>query len=204
MPAGKSHRMKSSRQDVPAPVARREAPVRAIVLVGFMGAGKTSVGRELGRRLGWAFVDLDDRVQARERRTIPEIFQASGEAEFRRAEHAALDELLKEIESGPMVIAVGGGAFAQGENTSLLHASQATTVFLDASADELWKRCSDDPTERPLRRDEQLFRQLYETRRPRYMRAQFHVDTAGKKVSDIAQQIASNLDLKQQSASEER
>lgn len=188
--------MKSSRQHVEAPADRREAAVCAIVLVGFMGAGKTSVGRELGRRMGWPFVDLDDRVQARERRTIAEIFQSSGETEFRRAEHEALAELLKEAESGPRVIAVGGGAFAQPENTSLLDASVATTVFLDASADELWRRCGNDPTERPLRRDEQVFRQLYESRRQRYLRARLHVDTAGKEVSHIATEIAKSLGLK--------
>jgi len=195
--------MKSSRQDVEAPADRREAAVCAIVLVGFMGAGKTSVGRELGRRLGWPFVDLDDRVEAREKQTIAEIFGSSGEAEFRRAEHDALEELLKEVEGGPRVIAVGGGAFAQAENTSLLDATMAATVFLDASVDELWKRCGDDPTERPLRRDEQIFRQLYESRRPLYLRAQVHVDTAGKEVSHIAQEIATSLGLKQRSAGEE-
>jgi shikimate kinase len=195
--------MKSSRQDVEAPADRREAAVCAIVLVGFMGAGKTSVGRELGRRLGWPFVDLDDRVEAREKQTIAEIFRSSGEAEFRRAEHDALEELLKEVEGGPRVIAVGGGAFAQAENTSLLDATMAATVFLDASVDELWKRCGDDPTERPLRRDEQIFRQLYESRRPLYLRAQVHVDTAGKEVSHIAQEIATSLGLKQRSAGEE-
>ena len=142
------------------------------------------------------FRNLDDRVQAREKRTIAEIFEASGEGEFRRAEHEALEELLKEVASGPQVIAVGGGAFAQPENTSLLDATMATTVFLDASADELWKRCGDDPTERPLRRDEKVFRQLYESRRPRYLRAQFHVDTAGKEVSHIAREIAHSLGLK--------
>jgi len=196
--------MKSSPQDMEARPDRREAAVCAIVLVGFMGAGKTSVGRELGRRLGWPFVDLDDRVQAREKRTIAEIFEASGEAEFRCAEHDALEELLKEVENGPRVIAVGGGAFAQPENSSLLEASMATTVFLDASADELWKRCGDDPTERPLRRDEQVFRQLYESRRPRYLRAQVRVDTAGKEVGHIAKEIATSLGLKQRSAGEEK
>jgi len=195
--------MKSSRQDVEAPADRRAAAVCAIVLVGFMGAGKTSVGRELGRRLGWPFVDLDDRVEAREKQTIAEIFRSSGEAEFRRAEHDALEELLKEVEGGPRVIAVGGGAFAQAENTSLLDATMAATVFLDASVDELWKRCGDDPTERPLRRDEQIFRQLYESRRPCYLRAQVHVNTAGKEVSHIAQEIATSLGLKQRSAGEE-
>jgi shikimate kinase len=196
--------MKSLRQDMEAPAARREASVRAIVLVGFMGAGKTNVGQELGRRTGWPFIDLDDRVQAREKRTIAEIFQSSGEAEFRRAEHDALEELLKEAETGPRIIAVGGGAFAQPENTALMEACLVTTVFLDASVDELWRRCGDDPAERPLRRDEQVFRQLYESRRPRYLRAQFHVDTVGKQVSHIAEEIAKSLGLKQRSAGEEK
>ena len=196
--------MKSLRQDVEAPAAGREANVRAIVLVGFMGAGKTSVGRELGRRLEWPFIDLDDRVEAREKRTIGEIFQSSGETEFRRAEHDALEELLKEAETGPRIIAVGGGAFAQPENTSRLEACLATTIFLDASVEELWRRCGDDSTERPLRRDEQVFRQLYETRRPRYLRAQFHVDTVGKQVGRIADEIAKSLGLKQRSQSEEK
>jgi shikimate kinase len=196
--------MKTSRQDVEASAPRRKTPVRIIVLVGFMGAGKTSVGRELGRRLGWPFVDLDDRVQLREKQTIAEIFRSSGETAFRRAEHTALQELLKEIDNEPIVLAVGGGAFAQPENTSLLETCLTTTVFLDASAEELWKRCCDDVTERPLRRDEDVFRQLYETRRPRYLLAQLHVNTAGKAVSDIAHEIAGSLRLKQQSAGEEK
>jgi len=196
--------MKTSRQDVETPAPRRETPVRVVVLVGFMGAGKTSVGRELGRRMGWPFVDLDDRLQLREKQTIAEIFRASGEAAFRRAEHAALEELLSEIENEPIVLAVGGGAFAQPENISLLESGLATTVFLDASADELWRRCGNDPTERPLRQNEQVFRQLYETRRPRYLRAQFHVNTAGKAIADIAHEIASSLGLRQQSAGEEK
>jgi shikimate kinase len=196
--------MQTSRQDVKAPAGRRDSPVRAVVLVGFMGAGKTSVGRELGRRLGWPFVDLDDRVEAREKRTIAEIFRSSGEAEFRRAEHEALRELLKEVERGRLVIAVGGGAFSRLENASLLEDSFTTTIFLDASADELWKRCCDDRTERPLRRDEKEFRQLYASRRPRYLEAKFHIDTAGKEVSRVASEIEVSLGLKEQLSDEER
>lgn len=196
--------MQTSRQNVKAPAEGRESPVQAVVLVGFMGAGKTSVGRALGRLLGWQFVDLDDRIQARERSTIAEIFRSSGEAEFRRAEHHALRELLKEVESERLVIAVGGGAFSRAENASLFEDSLTTTIFLDAPADELWKRCSDDRTERPLRRDEQGFRELYETRRPRYLDAKLHIDTTGKEVSRIANEIAGSLGLKPNSAGEEK
>src|SRR6516225_5616417 len=96
--------MPGSRPDPDAPGAGPNAPVRALVLVGFMGAGKTSVGQALSAQLGWRFEDLDDRVEAREGRTVPEIFRDSGEAEFRRAEHAALRELLAESKNGPPLI----------------------------------------------------------------------------------------------------
>src|SRR5205807_857859 len=91
------YRFNSHSGNIEAPAARRDAPVRAIFLVGFMGAGKTSVGRALSRKLGWRFEDLDDRIHAREGRTIPEIFQQSGEAEFRRSELAALRDLLADM-----------------------------------------------------------------------------------------------------------
>src|SRR5579862_7206074 len=93
--------------------------VRAVVLVGFMGAGKSSVGAALSRRLGWPFEDLDERIQAREQRSIEQIFRESGEAEFRRLEHQALRSLVGELDSAK-VVALGGGAFAQAINASLL------------------------------------------------------------------------------------
>src|SRR6202051_3487646 len=76
------------------------ASVRAVFLVGFMGAGKSSVGRVLAQRLNWIFEDLDDRIEAREGRTVAEIFRDSGESEFRRAEHAALEQVLAELRRG--------------------------------------------------------------------------------------------------------
>jgi len=194
-----------SRRDVEAPASRRHVPVRAVVLVGFMGAGKTSVGRALGRRLSWAFEDLDDRVQARERRTIAEIFREAGEAEFRRVEHQALREALAEVETGPSrILAVGGGAFVQAENASLLDRVETPTVFLDAPADELWRRCSADPVDRPLRRKEDEFRQLYEMRRPRYLHARLRVETGGREIERIVDQIVNSLALDQQVSGEEK
>ena len=69
----------------------------AVFLVGFMGAGKSSVGAALGRRLNWIFEDLDDRIERRERRTVAEIFRESGEPAFRRAERSALQDVLEGI-----------------------------------------------------------------------------------------------------------
>jgi shikimate kinase len=184
-----------SRPNVNAPAARRDAPVRAVFLVGFMGAGKTSVGRALSRKLGWRFEDLDDRIQAREGRSIPEMFQRSGEAHFRRSEVAALRELLAELESSPMVAALGGGAFVQEEVTSLLAQAGGMTIFLDAPPEELWRRCGSDVVDRPLRRMEAEFRQLYEARRPRYLRAQMRVETEGREIEQIVSAIVSGLGL---------
>ena len=169
--------------------------MRAIFLVGFMGAGKTSVGRALSRKLGWRFEDLDDRIQAREGRTIPEIFQQSGEAEFRRSELAALRDLLADMESAPMIAALGGGAFVQEEVASLLEKAGSATVFLDAPTEELWRRCAQDVTDRPLRRMEAEFRQLYEARRPRYLQARVRVDTEGRGIEQIVGAIVSRLEL---------
>ena len=183
------------RPHLKAPAARRNAPVRAVFLVGFMGAGKTSVGRALSRKLGWRFEDLDDRIQAREGRTIPEIFQGSGEAHFRRSEVDALRELLGESVSSPVVAALGGGAFAQEEIASLLAQAGGTTIFLDASPEELWRRCASDVVERPLRRAEAEFRELYEARRPRYLRAQMRIETQGHEIEQIVSAIVSGLGL---------
>ncbi len=169
--------------------------VRAVCLVGFMGAGKTSVGRVLSEQLGWLFVDLDERIEARERQTVEQIFRQSGEAEFRRAEHAALRTLLSEGSSLPMVIAVGGGAFVQAENSALLENAGIPSVFLDAPVDELFRRCQEQSHHRPLRRDREQFRQLHEARRPGYMAAALRIETGGKDVGTVAAEVASGLVL---------
>ena len=87
-------------------------PVRAVFLVGFMAAGKTTVGQELARRLGWDFVDLDARIESCERQSIPEIFRERGESGFRLAETGALRDLLTGSLQPNCVVALGGGAFA--------------------------------------------------------------------------------------------
>jgi shikimate kinase len=184
-----------TRQEEALP-AEGKVRVRAIFLVGFMGAGKTSVGRVLSRNLGWPFVDLDDRIQAREGRSIAEIFQQAGESHFRETEFAALEELLREVEGGePLIVALGGGAFVQDRIASLLENSGSVTVFLDAPASELWRRCDADMVKRPLRRQEEDFRHLYEKRRPRYLEAQVRIETAGREIEFIAREIANSLRL---------
>lgn len=170
--------------------------LQAVFLVGFMGAGKTSVGQALARRLGWRFLDLDDRIELREGRSITEIFRDSGEAAFRQAESAALAELLAELEnSHPTVAALGGGAFVQEDNARRLQATGLPVVFLDASLPELRRRCAVAHAARPLFQEENRFRQLYEARRMRYMAAKLRVDTEAKSVEDVAAEVLSRLAL---------
>jgi shikimate kinase len=167
----------------------------AVVLVGFMGAGKTSAGQELARRRGWRFVDLDDQIQSRAGRSIPEIFRHSGEAAFRRLESDALRVLLQEIALSPGVVAaLGGGAFAQEENRLLLQAARYPIIFLDAPLSELRRRCASEGATRPLFQDENQFRQLYEHRRDAYMKADFRVDTTGKTVAQVADELNALLE----------
>ena len=167
-----------------------------------MGAGKTSVGRALGQRLNWIFEDLDDRIQAREGRSVAEIFRDSGESEFRRAEHSALQHVLEELRGGgARIVALGGGAFVQKENAALLKASSVPTVFLDAPLEELWLRCrtqaTTNGTERPLLRSMEQFRKLYETRRKSYSKASLKIQTGSRAVETITAEIAKALGLKQ-------
>ncbi len=169
---------------------------RAVFLVGFMGAGKTSVGQELAARLGWRFVDLDDRVEARERKSVAEIFRDLGEAAFRKAETLALRELLDELDhERPTVAALGGGAFVQDENAWLLAEAGDPMVFLDAPYEVLHQRCSPQGASRPLFLDEARFRELYETRRPHYLRAQLRVETTHQTVPQVATEIVERLKL---------
>jgi shikimate kinase len=169
---------------------------RAVFLLGFMGAGKTSVGQALARQLGWRFVDLDQRIEMREGRSIAEIFAGSGEATFRQIETAALRELLVELDDSPAaVVALGGGVPLQQENAALLASCGAPQVFLDASFDVVRERCGDPAAARPLFREEERARLLYESRRPHYLKAQFRVDTGSCSVEQAAAEIARLLSL---------
>ena len=101
------------------PKVANRLPARIVALTGFMGAGKTCVGRALAALLGWRFVDLDQEIELQQKATVREIFQGQGEARFREIETAALREMLEQV-SAPTVIALGGGTFVQTGNADLL------------------------------------------------------------------------------------
>ena len=172
--------------------------MKAVVLIGFMGAGKSSVGRMVSEKLGWAFEDLDARIEQLEERTVAEIFRDSGEERFRRAEYRALKQVLGEIEAGAgKIVALGGGTFVQSQNAELMETADVATLFLDASVEELWRRCKEqakrEQIERPLVRDLASFRELYQIRRPHYLKASIRQETSGKTVEEIAREIIQTL-----------
>jgi len=136
---------------------------RHIALVGFMGAGKTTLGVELAETLGRPFVDVDREVEQVGGATIPELFEQRGEAGFRKLEEwvAGVDLRTRE----PAVIALGGGAVLSEKTREELRAN-AFTVFLDVDADTAWERCQG--SDRPLAQDAETFRRLYDERRPLY------------------------------------
>ncbi len=165
---------------------------RAVFLVGFMGAGKSRVGRALAKRLGWRFLDLDRRVEARARRSIAQMFRDSGEAAFRRAETEELKKLLRELQpSRGTVVALGGGVPAQPANRRLLRGR--LTVFLDVPVRTLWQRCRAGRGTRPLVKDAAGFRRLYAARRPGYLAAAMRVREAGRSPRQLAAEIAQRL-----------
>jgi shikimate kinase len=118
---------------------------RSIVLVGMMGAGKSSVGRRLAARLSIPFVDADCSIEEAAQMTIPEIFEAYGEAEFRSAEARVITRLL---DAGPQVLATGGGAFMHPETRAAI-AAKGVSFWLDAELDVLLRRVK-RRSDRPL------------------------------------------------------
>jgi shikimate kinase len=149
-----------------------------IYLTGFMGSGKTTVARALAERLGWEFVDLDAEIEAREGASIAEIFETRGEAGFRRIETEVIQLWVRKVQRGlPYVIALGGGAFAQPENMSLLeHAG--VSIWLDCPVEVVEQRIAADAAVRPLARDSVAFRGLYEDRREAYGKAGYQIDAS--------------------------
>jgi shikimate kinase len=158
---------------------------KLIYLLGFMGSGKTTVGELLARELGWRFIDLDQVIEAGQGLSIVEIFEAAGEPFFRQVEHAALREVSK---AEPAVVALGGGTFAQKPNLDFILETGGTTIWLDCSIEELRQRCA-GMTNRPLFRDPESFRRLFNERLPYYQRAEHRVVTDGREPQEIVEEI---------------
>jgi shikimate kinase len=147
---------------------------RPIVILGFMGAGKTTVGRELARRLGCSFVDLDEQIVQRESKSIADIIREAGEPAFRALESQTLAELLGARQAG--VIALGGGTWSTAANRRAIIASDAVSLWLDAPFELCWQRICESAVERPLAPNESATRILFAERRSDYEQGQVHLE----------------------------
>lgn len=180
----------------PLPVSRDAAIAaalgpRSIVLVGMMGAGKSSIGRRLAARLGLSFVDADAEIETAAGMTIPDIFAARGEADFRAGEARVIARLL---ESGPQVLATGGGAFMN-ESTRAAIAAKGISVWLRAEFDVLMRRIK-RRQDRPLLKTENpgaTLRHLLAERDPVYATAELSVQSRDVPHEKIVDEIIDGL-----------
>ncbi|SDC79208.1 shikimate kinase [Paenibacillus sp. UNCCL117] len=159
---------------------------RNLVLIGMMGTGKSTVGHELARRLGLAFVDSDAAVEAEQGMTIKEMFAALGEAAFRTAETAALTAIL--AREGQVVATGGGAVLAEANRTAMKDGG--FVVALAAGAETIIRRVSEDRN-RPLLQGDvgERVRAIMESRRHAYDFADLRIDTDGRSVENIADEI---------------
>lgn len=143
-----------------------------IVLTGFMGVGKSSVARHLASLLKCKKVDLDIYIETKEKRKIAEIIDADGEAKYREIESQNLKDLLDTSKLN--ILSLGGGAWTIKENRDLLKEHGFTSVWLEASFDHCWRNIAFSRKDRPLARDKQKARKLFEERQKVYCLADWH------------------------------
>jgi shikimate kinase len=163
--------------------------VDKIYLVGFMAAGKTTVARALAGRLGWRAEDVDELIEARERRTIADIFARHGEPYFRAAERDILKLLLP---LRHVIVATGGGTFADVENRAAIN-RDGLSVWLDVPFDEVLARVPADGR-RPLASDRAQMERLFAMRRLAYAHAHVRVEASGLGTDELAERIVANLE----------
>lgn len=162
-----------------------------VVLTGFMGTGKTSVGKILSRRLERPLIDLDAAIERKEQKKIREIFESRGEPYFRALEKDAVREA---AETSGSVITTGGGVVLDAENMLLLR-KRGLIVQLNATPETVFRRVKDSP-HRPLLKSGDLLSEitrLFEARAPFYTGADATFDTDGKTASQVAEEILAVL-----------
>ncbi|MEW6777349.1 MAG: shikimate kinase [Bdellovibrionota bacterium] len=169
-----------------------------IVLLGFMGAGKSTVGKELAKKLSWKLVDLDERIEKAAGRSVGEIFDKEGETGFRAKETAALRAVVKEAAKSPgIVLSTGGGVVTKEENWPLLKET-GSTVYLSAEVSTILARVKNSDVRRPLLETpdpEAAARLRLRERLPLYSRASMTIVTDGKTPEAIAGEILDRLKI---------
>jgi shikimate kinase len=169
-----------------------------VCLTGFMGSGKSTVGRLLAAQLAWYFADLDAEIERHTGLPISQIFEQKGEPVFRDIEHECLVRILGSASERDtrLVLALGGGTFAQPRNAILLRefglmprGSGTVFIWLDCPMEDLLQRCV-LMGGRPLFRDEASFRKLYQERMPFYQQADYRVESGGEPMRVVEQILA--------------
>ena len=163
-----------------------------VYLVGMMGSGKSVTGKKLAEYLGYPFVDLDEWIQQKTKRTIADIFEKEGEAHFRQVETSALADVCR---FRPVIVATGGGTILKSENVDRMKSS-GKIIYLDTSVEFLWDRLK-YKKDRPLLKDtnprEKLLR-IYADRLPIYQRiSDLQVRTDGETADTVARKIISAI-----------
>ena len=166
-----------------------------IYLVGFMGAGKTTLAVALGTKLRWRVQDLDAVIERREGARVADIFGSQGEAHFRAAEEAALRSLLP---ARQVVVATGGGAFMAAENRSLMN-RDGVCFWLDVSLTRVTTRLRVGDDRRPLAADRAAMERLFHARQSTYREARVRLDAEHATTSQLVEQVVGWLDERQAS-----
>lgn len=160
-----------------------------IFLVGFMGAGKSAIGARLARALKRKFIDLDERIESQEGKTIRQIFDQKGEPYFRRIEH----DVLLSLEPDEAVVALGGGAFCFQANRKYIR-QRGPSIWLDAPLELILERGA--MPDRPLFKSPEEVSKLLERRRAHYAKADYHVAVQRKSPVEIVREILDLLERK--------
>lgn len=165
-----------------------------IILIGLMGTGKSTVGKELAAALKWDLVDTDQRIEEMAGASIAQIFDSEGEESFRQRETEVLQEVLQ---GSRQVVVTGGGSVLRPHNRQLMR-ERGMVIQLQASEQELIRRLSRDQS-RPLLRGDVAarIRQLMQERAGLYDFAQLHIQTSGKSVTEVVAEIMRQLDVGQ-------
>ena len=163
-------------------------PIQRIYLVGFMGAGKTTVGRELALKLRWPFLDLDAEIEKSEKLSVREIFAQFGEARFRQLER---EQLQRVSDASQAIVALGGGAYIDPGNRVIVDTT-GVAVWLDTSLASVKERVRPGGS-RPLLADAERAQQLYVERLPSYRLARIHVLTDNRLPDAIAEEIVQKV-----------
>ena len=168
--------------------------VTKIILVGMMGAGKTTIGKLLSNQLAFNFIDLDRKIEEKSGVKINTIFEIEGEEGFREREYLALNDALAEEK---VIISTGGGVVVKDINRSLIQKSEAMVVYLKASLDILLGRLKNDKTRPMLNKDNKLLslQKLLSEREPFYENlADFIIDTSHLKTNDVLKTITEKME----------